>query len=379
MTRGRIVHVLTVSDSLPFIDTVVRRATERGHDVVIVTSPDERLNAFGRRRGVQTIGVEMPRRVSPTQDWESLQALHRLFLRLKPSIVHSHTPKGGLLGTLAAHAASVPVRLYQMRGLAFVTARGPLRTVLLTTERLSCNAATHVICQSHSLHQQALVEKLVTRANSEVVLEGSNGVDAQRFAPDQALGAKLRGELGISSNAKVITFVGRLVRDKGIPELIAAFERLTATDVHLVLAGPYEPRDPVDESTRARIAAHPRIHTLGMLSDPRPAYAASDFVVLPSHREGFPNVPLEAAAMGKAVVTTRVPGCTDSIAEAVTGMLVPVNDPGALSEAFEAYLSHPELARTHGLAGRDRVQQQFSRERIADAMVDLYERHLRSR
>lgn len=372
----RLVHVLTVADSLPFIDTVVQHAAQRGYEVVVVTSPDERLTAFGRRLGVETVGVEMPRRVSPSQDWESLQALHRLLVRLRPTLVHAHTPKGALLGTLAAHAAKVPVRLYQMRGLAYVTAREPLRTVLLTTERLTISAATHVICQSHSLHRQALEAKLVTRKRSEVVLEGSNGVDTRRFAPDAAAGEALRAKLGIGREARVVAFVGRLVRDKGIPELVEAFERLSAPDVHLLLAGPFEPRDPVDAATRARIEAHPRIHALGHVSDPRPVYAAGDFVILPSHREGFPNVPLEAAAMGKAVITTDVPGCIDAVAGGETGLIVPVDDATALQGAMERYLREPDLAVSHGVAGRARAGLRFSRTRIAEAMVALYDRQV---
>ena len=371
----RLLHVLTVADSLGFIDTVVRRASARGYEVVVVTSPDERLNAFGRRLGVETVGIDMPRRVSPVQDWESLQALHRLIKRLSPTIVHAHTPKGALLGTLAAHAAHVPVRLYQMRGLAFVTAKEPLRTVLLTTERLTCSAATHVICQSHSLHRQALEAGLVTLDDSRVVLEGSNGVDAAKFAANPALGAKLRAELGIEPAAKVVAFVGRLVRDKGIPELIEAFEGLPG-DVHLVLAGPFEPRDPVDAQTRARLEGNPRVHLLGHVSDPRAAYAAADFVILPSHREGFPNVPLEAAAMGKAVITTDVPGCIDAVVHEQTGLIAKVNDAGALRAAMARYLSAPDAASCHGAAGRVRVEAQFSRERIADAVVDVYDEHV---
>ena len=376
MTTPRIVHVLTVADSLGFIDTVVRKAKEGGFEVLVVTSPDERLHAFGRKLGVQTFGVEMPRRVSPAQDWESLQALHRLFLRLKPDLVHSHTPKGGLLGTLAAEAARVPVRLYQMRGLAYVTAKEPLRTVLLTTERVTITGATHVICQSHSLRKEALAAGLVTETNSEVVLEGSNGVDAERFAPDPALGSSQRLELRIPASAPVIGFVGRLVRDKGVPELVEAFSLLASSDAHLVLAGPFEPRDPVDEATRARISAHPRIHALGAVKDPRGVYAASDFVVLPSHREGFPNVPLEAAAMSKAVVTTRVSGCVDAVVEGATGLVVSVGAPLELRGAFERYIADPALARAHGAAGRERVIARFSRDRIAEAMVEVYRREV---
>lgn len=376
MTRHRVVHVLTVADSLGFIDTVVRRTKERGHEVVVVTSPDPRLDAFGHRLGVRTIGIEMARRVSLTQDWVALQHLHRLFTRLTPTIVHAHTPKGGLLGTLAAHACGVPVRLYQMRGLAYVTAKQPLRSVLLTTERLSCTAATHVICQSRSLHRQALTAGLVSERRSEVVLEGSNGVDAGRFTPDDALGAALKAQLGLGPRARVIGFVGRLVRDKGIPELVEAFERLKEPDVHLVLAGPWEPRDPVDDGTRRRVENNPRIHTLGHVKDPRATYAASDVVVLPSHREGFPNAPLEAAAMGKPVVTTQVPGCVDAVVDEVTGLIVPVDDPRSLRAAFERYLKDTALIRRHGDAGRRRVKESFSRERIAEAMVDLYDRQV---
>lgn len=367
----RLVHVLTVADSLVFIDAVVAHARDAGWDVTVITSPDERLAAFGRRLGVRTMGIDMPRRVTPLGDWRALQNLCACFRRLKPDVVHAGTPKGGLLGTLAAEAARVPVRLYQMRGLAYVTAKEPLRSVLATTERLSCRAATRVICQSHSLRREALQAGLVSSTKSEVVLEGSNGVDAERFSP--RVGDVLRERLGIAQDAKVVGFVGRLVRDKGIPELVEAFERLPGAP-HLILAGPFEPRDPVDATTRARIDANPRIHALGHVSDPRDTYAAADVVTLPSHREGFPNVLLEAAAMERAVVATNIAGCVDAVTHGVTGTLVPVNDAVALSRALGRYLDDPVWARAHGVAGRKRVLHSFSRARVAEAMVELYTR-----
>ncbi len=381
MKRRHVVHVLTVADSLIFINTLVEKAQERGFEVTVVTSPDQRLHDFGRKLGVRVVPLEMPRRVTPLGDWVALSALHRLFDRLRPDIVHSHTPKGGLLGTLAAQAARVPVRIYHMRGLAFVTQRGGMRALLKSTELLSCGAATRVICQSHSLRSAALEDRLVSAEKSEVVLQGSNGVDSDgRFDPARNAGRReaLRAEWKVPPDGMVLAFVGRLVRDKGLPELVEAFERLARTSdkAVLVLAGPWEVRDPVPAETRRRIDAHPRIVVLGPVAEPAEIYAASDVVVLPSHREGFPNVPLEAAAMERPVISTRVPGCSDAVADEETGVLVGVADVPALEQAMRRYLEDPSLRQKHGSAGRQRVVRDFRRENVANALVDIYLREL---
>ncbi|MDP2270229.1 MAG: glycosyltransferase family 4 protein [Archangium sp.] len=381
MTRRRVVHVLTVADSLIFVDTLVKVASVRGYEVTVVTSPDARLEAFGKRLDVRTVAIEMPRRVSLLGDWVALNHLRALFERIRPDVVHAGTPKGGLLGMLAAHATRVPVRLFHMRGLASATTHGVLRGVLETTERLSCGAATHVICQSRSLREHVIAGGFVSRQKSDVILEGSNGVDAEgRFVPQryEAAGRALRARLGIESEELVFGFVGRLVRDKGIPELFRAFERLRAsgTRARLLVAGPFEPRDPVPPEVRAGLESHPQVHLLGAVDEPAVVYAASDVVLLPSHREGFPNVPLEAAAMGKPVITTRVPGCIDAVEEGVTGLLVGVDAPEALAAAMGSYVTDPDLRRRHGLAGRERALRTFSRDRIAEAMVELYDREL---
>jgi glycosyltransferase involved in cell wall biosynthesis len=369
-----------VADSLSFIDTLVEKTRERGFEVTVVTSPDERLAVFGRKHGARVVGLEMPRRVTPLGDWAALSALHRIFEVLAPDIVHAHTPKGGLLGTLAAHAASVPVRLYHMRGLPFVTLRGPMRALMQMTERLSCSAATHVICQSHSLRRAALEEALVPADKCEVVLQGSNGVDCGRFLLSRYAGERvaLRRAWKVPAEGVVLAFVGRLVRDKGVPELVEAFEAMARTSpgAFLVLAGPWEDRDPVDEATRRRIDTHPRIIVLGRVSDPAGVYAASDVVVLPSHREGFPNVPLEAAAMGRPVISTRVPGCSDAVVDGETGLLTEVADAQALGAAMRRYVDDEGLRALHGQAGRRRVEKEFRREHVAQAVVDLYSREL---
>ncbi|MBM4776773.1 MAG: glycosyltransferase family 4 protein [Archangiaceae bacterium] len=378
--RGkRLVHVLTVADSLPFIREQVAEARARGMDVTVITSRDERLDRFGLDLGVRTASVEMPRRVSPLNDWESLGRLTAKLRALEPDIVHAHTPKGGLLGMLAAAAIDAPVRLYQMRGLPHVTLKGALRQVVMMTERLSCRAATRVVCQSRSLLKTALEDRLVRAEKALVVLEGGNGVDPVRFDAERvkSQGAALRASWGVSADDVVLLFVGRLVRDKGIPELLEAFATVHAQwpRTRLVLAGPLEERDALDAATIARLSNEGVLH-LGFQRDTPPLYAACDVVVLPSHREGFPNVPLEAASMSRPVVSTLVPGCTDAVADGSTGVLVPVNAPLLLANALSRYVADPTLRLRHGRAGRERVMNSFRREAIVEAMMGLYSREL---
>lgn len=374
-----LVHVFSVADSLIFVRDQVRRLRELGMEVTLVTSPDPRLDAAGRELGVRTVGIPMARRVSPLEDWVALQRLRELFERLGPDIVHAHTPKGGLLGMLAAKAADVPVRLYQMRGLPYLTQHGRMRLLLMTTERLSCSAATRVICQSPSLQRVALADELCGRTPSEVVLRGSNGVDTQRFDPLRWNDARvrLRAEWGAADGDTVFLFVGRLVRDKGVPELLEAFARLRAEAgaVKLVLVGPLEERDALDEQTLRRLN-DAGVRHLGHQADPAPFLAAADVLVLPSHREGFPNAPLEAASMALPVVSTTVPGCVDAVAANETGLLVEPGSVEALLEALARYHRRPDLRRLHGAAGRARAVASFSRAALSNAVVALYRREL---
>lgn len=378
-----LVHVLSVADSLPFIETVIREAIAAGWDTTVVTSPDPRLTAFGVRTGARTVGIELPRRISPVGDWEAALQLRSLISSLRPDVVHTGTPKAGLWGTLAAESARVPVRVYQMRGLAFVTSTGLQRSILRMTELLSTGAATRVICQSHSLRAQALREGVVSAEKSEVVLEGSNGVDVTRFAlaATREDGAALRAKLEISDHSVVFGFVGRVVRDKGIAELEEAFRRVleAGIDAQLIIAGPEEARDAIGAELVARLHGNPRIHLLGAVKDPRAVYAASEVVVLPSHREGFPNVPLEAAAMERPVISTLTEGCVDAVADGETGLLVAVGDAPALAAAMVRYAHDASLREAHGAAGHDRVTRRFSRVAIAREMLSLYERELSAR
>lgn len=374
----RLVHVFTVSDSLIFVRDQLLACLAAGMQVSVVSSEGPQLRALGRELPVEVFAVDMPRRLSPLGDWAAAQAIFRIISRLRPDIVHAHTPKGGLLGSLAAHAARVPVRIYQMRGLPHVTQQGAMRALLMTTERIACRAATHVLCEGFSLRNVAVAEALVAAPKATVLLQGSNGVDCQvRFVPNRERRTRERLAQGFSPDEVVFLFVGRLVRDKGVGELLQAFRSVREGHplVRLVLVGPLEERDALGPHEKTLLSA-PGVEHVGYQSDVVRFYAAADVLVLPSHREGFPNVPLEAAAMGLPVITTNAVGCIDAVDPGVTGFQVPVNNVAALTTTMRAYASDPALRERHGLAGRAWVERNFEMSAMTKAMLGFYRRAL---
>ncbi len=382
----KLVHVTTVPMTLGFLGGQVRLLRERGVDVSVVSSPGPELDAFGARYGVPVHAVEMPRRITPLHDLGAVRRLAAHLRTLRPDVVHAHTPKGGLLGMLAATLAGVPVRIYHMRGLPLMGAAGTRRRLLWGTERTSCALAHRVICVSHSLREVALAEGLCPPERITVVAGGSGqGVDSRgRFDPaalPAGTRAEVRARFGIPAEATVAGFVGRLVRDKGAVELWEAWQSLRDQHpaLHLLLVGPFEEQDPVPAEVRRGMEGDPRVHLAGMDWNTPPLYAAMDLLVLPTYREGFPNVPLEAAAMGLPVVATRIPGCVDAVADGVTGTLVPVRDAAALADALHAYAADPALRRVHGVAGRARVEREFRQEVIWEGIFAEYARLLRAR
>lgn len=374
-----LLHITTIPMSLTFVKGLVGYVRQRGLHVHALASPGPDLTAFGERYGVPTFAVEMSRRITPLRDLRALRGIVRVLRQIRPDIVHAHTPKGGLLGLIAAWLAGVPVRIYHMRGLPLMQASGGKRALLRWTERVSCSLAHRVISVSHSLREVAIREGLCPPEKLRVLAGGSGqGVDAElRFNPARLrshAGREVRGRFGIPDGAPVLGFVGRLVRDKGVVELEAGWQRLRAEypDLHLLLVGPFEPQDPIPAEVRRRLESDARVHLTGMDWETPRYYAAMDLLVLPTYREGFPNVPLEAAAMEVPVVATRIPGCMDAVEDGVTGTLVPVRDVNSLALALRRYLDDPALRRRHGAAGRARVLRNFRQEEIWEAMYQEY-------
>jgi len=366
--------------TLRFLSGQIGHMQAEGWDVHAISSPGPDLAEFGREYGVTVHSVPMHRAITPMADLRSVVALVRLLRAIRPLVVHAHTPKAGLLGMVAARLARVPVRIYHIHGLPLMTATGVRRRLLTWAERVACRCAHRVLCVSASVRDVAIQEGLCRPDAIAVPLGGSiNGVDADdRFRPERWESGRRRTRtgLGLPEHAVVVGYVGRIVRDKGMVELAAAWERLRRTrdDVHLLLVGPLEPQDPVPPEVLSMLRTDPRVHMTGMDWHTPPLYAAMDLVVLPTYREGLPVVPLEAGAMRLPVVATRVPGCVDAVVDGVTGTLVPAYDAGALAHAIEEYLRDPALRAAHGRAGRERMLQHFRQERIWEAVAIEYRR-----
>lgn len=377
-----VVHVTTVPLSLhTFLTGQARFIHELGFSVHAVSSGGPDLVRFARQEGVPVHVVEMTRRISPLRDLVALVRLWRAFRRIGPTIVHAHSPKGGLLGMLAAVLARVPVRIYHIRGLPHATAGGLRRIVLVASERVSSALAHRVLAVSPSMKQIAVRDAICPAEKIWIPLGGSgNGVDATgRFRPAGAAArARVRAELGIPPEALVIGFVGRIGRDKGIVDLADAWTQLRGDSprLHLLLVGGEEGEDPLPAEVTGQLRLDPRVRLTGAVPSTERMYGAMDVVALPSYREGMPNVALEAAAAALPIVATRIPGCVDAVQDGVTGTLVPPHDAGALRAALQRYLGDEALRLDHGAAGRRRVLAEFDQVAVWRAIAAEYGRLL---
>jgi glycosyltransferase involved in cell wall biosynthesis len=377
-TRPRLVVAITDSVSTTLLRGQLRSVAAAGFDVWLLSGAGPHLEPFATEEGVGVQPVAWRRGLTPLGDLRGCFQAFRMFRRTRPAIVNASTPKAGLLATLAAFLAGVPIRIFTLRGLRSTTLTGLPRLAVGWCEWLTCRLATDVVCISEGIRDAAVARGIVPPAKARVLAHGSsNGIDVGRFTatPDKATAAAaFRQSLGIPSSSPVIGFVGRMVRDKGVAQLVAAHAILRAEfpDLRLVLVGPAESRNGLPADVRRQIESLPGIHAIGSVADPSTAYLAMDVLALPSLREGFGNVLLEANAMGIPVVASGIEGCLDAVADGITGTLVPAGDLPQLFAALAAYLRDPELRQRHGTAGRRRVLECFGQEQVWQAQVEHY-------
>jgi glycosyltransferase involved in cell wall biosynthesis len=374
-----LVHITTVPRSLDFLSGQFRYFSKKGFTIQAISSSGEMLQKYEQTESIQVHAVEMARRITPFRDLVALWRLYRILRSIRPEIVHTHTPKASLLGGLAAWMANVPVRIHTLHGLPMMTATGLKRTILRWSEILSCWCVHQVLSVSRSVMNVAIQERMCSPTKIKVLMNGSsNGIDAfRKFNPKNynfLFRAKFRTKLKIPISSNVLGFVGRIVRDKGMIELAQAWLKLREEypNLHLLLIGPFEPQDPLPKDVETLFQSDPRIHLTGRVTNTAPYYAAIDVLVFPTYREGLPGVPLEASAMNLPVVATRIPGCVNAIKDGETGILVPVHDTEALTDAVRQYLSSPSLRRMHGHAGRKFVISHFQTELIWQALYKEY-------
>ena len=371
----KILNVSNIFFTIPyFFGNQLSHFTKKGYDISLVCSPDENLKFFAEKHGCHWKEIFVPRVIAPKQDLNCLWQLYKFMRKENFDIVCGHTPVGGLLAICAAWLCGVKKRVFFRHGLVYETEKGMKRKSLMGAEKLASRLATQVVCVSPYLIERSVQDGLTPRDKMVLLGNGScNGIDAVGVFNPEVLEIKKKDEIrkrwSVPKDVFVIGYTGRMVQDKGIEELVAAFKRISEKypKVILLLVGMLEERDAITPETINEIKTNPRIiHTGLVLDDMEYYYAMMDVLVLCTHREGLGSVLLEAAAMGIPTLTTSHTGSRDAIKENVTGMFVTMNDANSIVEKVQMYIEDEELRQKHGRQGREFILNYFQQELVWD-------------
>ncbi len=379
-TKPKIIRACTVSQSVVFFVGLIPELREMGYEVVSVSSDGPELERV-REAGAKTVVVEMQRHISPLKDLRSLWRMVRVFRKEKPTMVHSMTPKAGLLCMVAAWLCRVPVRVHTFTGLVFPTSTGLKRRVLMATDWLTCACATHIIPEGEGVKAD-LLNNGITKKPIHVLGYGNvMGIDLNRFDPENpeiAEAAKPLRKPGVFT----FIFIGRIVHDKGVDELVEAFSRLykERQDIRLLLVGPAEDDlDPVSAQTKEIIRTCKGIEAVGSQKDVRPWLAASDCFVFPSYREGFPNVVIEAGAMGLPSIVTDINGSREIIIEGKNGTIIPSKNADALYTAMQRMITDTAWRNDQAANARSLIASRFEQSYVRQCLKDFYKEILKEK
>lgn len=376
----KIIRTATVSISLDILLRGQLSFLNSKYEIVAVSGKDKHLDLVATREGVRVIDLPMRRAISPFADLMSLIKLFFLFRKERPDMVHSITPKAGLLSMIAASFAGVPIRVHTFTGLLFPTSVGFKKILLLNMDRLLCKFATHIYPEGEGVKNDLLNNK-VTKKPLNVLANGNvNGIDVDFFSPDKVgkLDVRdLKSHLGITKNDFVFVFAGRLVQDKGINELVAAFVSLSKlnSNCKLLLVGSLEAElDPLFSITIQNINNHPLIISVGWQDDIRPYLSISNVLVFPSYREGFPNVVLQAGAMELPSIVTDINGCNEIIYDEINGLIIPVKNDIALESAMKKILLDTDFYFKLKNNSREQIVSRYSQDLVWNAILEEYQK-----
>lgn len=374
---NKIIRAVTVAQSVGFFTGLIPDLQAKGHEVVSVSSDGPELKEV-RSAGGRCVTVEMQRHISPMKDLKSLWQMVRVFRREKPQMVHSMTPKAGLICMMAAWLTRVPVRVHMFTGLVFPTSSGIKKRVLMFTDKITCACATHVIPEGEGVKRD-LLNNGITQKPMKVLGHGNcQGIDLKRFnrTPNvMSYADKIRDD----SKFTFIT-VCRVVGDKGINELVEAFKQLNNEfpSTRLILVGRYEPDlDPLPEATNFEIDNNLAIQAVGLQKDVRPWFAASDCAILASYREGFPNVVIEAGAMGLPQIVTDINGANEIIIEGKNGTIVPPKNSESLYKAMKRILTDKKWRDSLAANAREMIVSRYEQSFVRRCLYDFYDEILK--
>lgn len=365
-----ILHVVNISFVLPYyIGDQFDNYKKLGLKAYVACTPSKHLVNYGLEKQFNILPVNILREINILEDLKAISFLRAKIIEEQIEIVIGHTPKGAMIAMIAARLAGVKRRVYFRHGLMYETSTGLKRQMLKCIEKLTGGLATKVVCVSNSVVKKSISEGLNHPSKNMLLHFGTcNGIDIKKFSRENLniqTQTFLKEKYKIHPSDRVIGYVGRLVKDKGISELILAWEivRQKFFDVKLLLVGPFEERDCINKDIRHIIDNDESIVCVGLISDVLPYYGLMDVFILPSYREGFPTVVLEASSMGLPIITTKATGCIDSIIENETGIFCEI-DPINIAAKIGFYLQNNELAVEHGLNGANFVVKNFKQEII---------------
>jgi len=383
--KPKLIRVTTINRSLNKLLEGQLSYMSQHFDVIGVSSPDYTSKILRDREKVEIVDLEMSRKISPLADLKSIWKMYRLFRQEKPNIVHSHTPKAGLVTMVAGYLARVPIRLHTIAGLPLETSTGLKRKVLILVEKLVYKLSTITYPNSHGIKEFITENNLVSNEKVRIIGYGSsNGIDLEHFKRTPELideSEKIKNEIGVKSNEKVFLFVGRLVVDKGIEPLIIAWQKIAKkyNNIKLVLVGTYEgDLSPLPANVIKLIEESENILHLGYKMDVRPYFCLADYFVFPSYREGLPNVVLQAGALELPMIVTNINGNTDIVDEGVNGIIVEPKSSNELERAMEILLTDESIVSSLRSNARKIIEEKYDRQYLQKEILNEYKRLLKT-